>query len=93
MIVGQRWGPSAITGKTDRTNRAFRTITGSCLVIVGHPRQMQPLLTHDHARAAINVEALQFVEHSHVLRVLFFHVVKSFQDHHFTSMDDRSSNA
>ena len=46
VIVGQRWSRRAITGKTDRTNRAFSTVTGACLMIVGHPRQIEPRMTH-----------------------------------------------
>jgi len=40
----------------------------------------------------ITVEDLQKAEHLHVLHVLCFHVVQSFQDSAVTSADDRTAS-
>ena len=53
------------------TNRPVCSICGKCRV----------------GGTGLSVEPFHYVELSHVLRVFFFHVVKSFHDHHLTRAD------
>jgi hypothetical protein len=58
VIVGQRWGSLDETGKTDGANRAFSTVTGTRLMIVGHPRLYLTRMAHDHPGALGNASRL-----------------------------------
>ena len=51
------------------------------------------LATNAAFAARPNAEPLRYVEVSHVLRVLSFHVVQSFRDHPLTSADNRAAGS